>query len=974
VAPDGSAALLRGDGTVERFDAAGRLVSIEPVGAPPVSVTRSMDAIQTVHVTQGPSLDLEYSGRGELVRVRGAAGREVRLERERGVLTRVRTPAGDWLFGHDEAGALTSIQGPEGWARIRYDGDRVVAVEGPLGETTFERENRGDTLWGRARGPAGAVEVELDLVTGERVVRGPAGERRVRFDGGFNRPLQVGPATLTYDRWGRVVVVDHPAGRLEVQADDSGVPTRLIGPGRRGFRVAVDGEGRPVEVEDDDGVRLQYRYDSDGTLGREGTTLGATSLEHNAWGELTQVGLAGGDRIYLERDRAGRPVRYRTSGGLQMRLDWDDADRLTSLRTADLQDVEVVHTAGSLRVVDPRGQVLGFGCGTHGRVETMERTGEALRLTVQRDAAARPAALSGDGWTARFEHRTGRLVRARGLPSGDLECRWREDSGGGALAEIDMAGGRWQFTYESDSGRAVGATGPGVDLGLTYDPGGRLQSIASGVGLPWRVESSPAGRPQQVDPGTGTPAALSRDRAGRVVEAHDGEQALLRLSRDGQGRASAVQVREGEGWGLALGLHGWPQGLIGPQDARFAVELDVGARVAALAWPDGTTAAIDWTVRGDLHRVAGDWGELVYGYDPAGRVTELVSPGARFARYDWGPGRVTLGDGRELGFTPQGALRHDSGAAEPAPTAPAALDDVAWALLQPWLPRPPVGSQAPAGVGAPLPRWAVDRAWSFVDTGWAAVLAAPPGAGLAVPDPAAGEPVTVVGLLALLGFGPGDLGGHRQLVPQPAPVLLVRCPAVHELRALFAGRRAAPFDVGLGVVTAEPSARGVALQPDGAAVAHPTPWAAAHDPLGLRWPGVEILGQASPSAGATAASMELARWLSDRRLAALDPAAGLAAEPAGAFQLWSAGRVQAVVDDRGRLRGVDVGATAVNQWNRALVAAFLGGALGGQPPVLDVQPRWMPSPGGVPEVSVGLWPGPGAVWPDPWGRLHEVRP
>jgi YD repeat-containing protein len=987
---DGSAACLRGDGTVERFDPAGLLVAIEPVARPAVVVERTAGEISAVTMEQGPSLGLEHDGRGELVRVRGEVGRDVRLEREHGRLVRLRTPSGDWRFEYDDAGALVAIEGPHTWARVRYDGDRVASLEGPTGTVSFDYELAGEVLRGRASGPAGDISVVLDLASGERVVRGPSGERVVRFDAGFNRPLQAGVATLEYDAFGNVVAVDHPAGRLSVATDGSGRARRLEVPGGGVIAIETDEAGRLVQATDGAGVRLEYRYGSRGELVREGDGLGATTFEHNTWGELTQVRQPSGDVVYLERDAAGRPVRCSTSGGLQTRLGWDEADRLVRLETADRQDVQVLHgSRGLLKVVDPRGQVLAFTVGEDGRLTSMERTGVPLRLSVQRDGASRVAALVTDGWTARIERADGRLGSVRGLVGGALGYGWGSSVVGPVLSEVSWGDGRWRFEHDATTGRPRRAAGGlGEELRVVYGGDGRLQQLARGAALPWVVQRDAGGRPQTVDPGDGTPVSLSCDRAGRVVEVHDGTVALLRATRDSQGRATAAEVREAGVWQLAHGLHGWPRVLTGPEAERFDLEIDARARVVGMTWPGGGRGEVGWTLHGDLQRLAGSWGELALTFDPAGRVTELVAPGQRPARFAWERSRVTLGDGRVLEFDERGALRGlpadlptgSSGTPGPAP------DAVAQALLQPWLPAPwATHGRAASGpgsvIGAPVPRWVVDRAWSAVDSGWSAVLPAPPGLGVPVPDPAAGEAVTVAGLLVLLGFLPSDLAEHRALLPLPPPPQLVRCPAVRELRALAAVRQAGPFDAGIPAVTVDLAARGVALHPDGMAVGHPVPWAAVADPLALSRPAWEARGAATPEVVAAwpgvaaeplAGALELGRWLSSTPLAALDPDAGLTPDLAGAYRAWTAGRLQAVVDDRGRLRGLDAGATAVASSNRALVGDFFGGATSGRAPAMTLAPSWLPSPGAAPEAAVGWLPGPGSAWPDPFGRVYEV--
>ena len=93
---------------------------------------------------------------------------------------------------------------------------------------------------------------------------------------------------------------------------------------------------------------------------------------------------------------------------------------------------------------------------------------------------------------------------------------------------------------------------------------------------------------------------------------------------------------------------------------------------------------------------------------------------------------------------------------------------------------------------------------------------------------------------------------------------------------------------------------------------------------------------------------------------------------AGALAPWTASRVQVVVDARGRLRGVDLGATAIDAWGRQVIEAFLGAAVEGSPPsdLSRFAPVWAPLSGAPPEVALGLVPGAGRLWPDRTGTTR----
>jgi hypothetical protein len=354
----------------------------------------------------------------------------------------------------------------------------------------------------------------------------------------------------------------------------------------------------------------------------------------------------------------------------------------------------------------------------------------------------------------------------------------------------------------------------------------------------------------------------------------------------------------------------------------------------------------------------------------------------------------------DLGWGPGGQLSSWTVDGERREAAPrSSIDDltpgaVAQALLAPDLPLPRsslplVGAPL---VGPPLPRWAVDLLERSTIPEWTAALPAPPGADLPAPTAGAGH-VTVGGVLALTGFTATDLSDHRVLVPHPSPPITLVCPGLDELRALHDTWTLDPFGRTAAAVSFEPGGRGVVLHPTGAAVGHPTPWAAVADPFHLVQPGLEVLGidTVAPARGAvvtptrtpgpfspdTAAlldALDSGRWLSEAPVTALAPTAGLRARMAGAYPAWLAGDTQIVVDARGRLRGLDLGATSAAAVGREMVRRYLAPAVDGSTASHTLPRLWMPSPGGEPEATLGLLPGPGGVWVDGEGSILTPCP
>ena len=1067
VEPDGTAVRVRANGGLDRYDRDGLLISAEPAAGPPVIVDRTSGVLHGAEIPMGPALILERDGGGDLVAVRGEAGRRVRLEYDRGRLAAIEAHQGAWSFDYDDAGALVAVHGPQGRVGVRYLDGRVSALDTPAGTTTFSYTIQPEGIHTEVRGPGGDGDVDLDLQAFTRRVDGPRGTQEVTFDGGLNRPLQANDVSFTYDDRGHITAIAGPRGRLAVEQGEDGLPDAIVDAAGQRVSVALDGEGRLDRVTDGAGVVQEYRHDKLGLLIHEQAGSGAVRIERGSWGLVQRVAEVGGDTSYLQWDGAGRPVAHRTGAGEQMRIEWDGADRLVGLTAADHHEVTLVHGDG-LRIADGRGRVLSFSRGAGGWLTAVENTSPGRRVTLAHgaDGLLRRAVDGGD--TLTVSHVAGRVSRLDGRVLGPVVLSHAE----GRLAAVQVGSTSWAFPGGPTGPDSVTSSG-GRDVGILHGPGGRPTGIARGGLLPYSVELDGAGRPRSVDPATGSPISLRRDLSGLVTHVGDGDDPLLWVLRDSRGLVISAS-RGGDPWQISCGLRGWPATLTSPDGDEWTMEVNTDGRAVRLAGPSAPPVRLIWAEDGFLSEARSGVEWLSLTRDASGAVGRMATH-ERVLDYRWSGGRVDidLGDGREravlldgqgrlagirgaadldVGWGQAGQLLTLTTAGEPglppsdalgrprirpraagvmleldygadglvsrcgrpgdlepverdargraAPLNPDCAggapvrDAVAHALLAPHLPLSagPDALTAATFIGPPLPRWAVDLLTRTALQEWTAALPSPPGSDLPIPTHAPTR-VTVPGLLALTGFAPPDPPDHRVLVPRAAAPITLICPGLEELRALHATWNLSPFGPPPAAVTVEPGGRGLALHHHGVILGHPTPWAAVDDPLNLVQPAREILGSAtvSPARGAVVHhdlgfldrdplvgplvdALDHGRWLSARSPAALSPWVGVRAEMAGAYPVWLAGRIQAVVDARGLLVGLDLGATSGAMVNREMVRRYLLPALTGDP-IGPVLPRlWLPSSGGEPEAAMGLTPGPGSVWGDGDGSILAPCP
>jgi len=757
------------------------------------------------------------------------------------------------------------------------------------------------------------------------------------------------------------------------------------------MRLRWDAVGRLVGLEGPERESVELLF---GTALRIADSRGRlVTFETDASGAVTAVERTGSSlQLALRRDHAGGLQGISSSRGWGLRVERADR-RVTALHDDVLGDVRFEYDDHGLaravvgptawafartsgrpdRITSSAGRDLRIGRDTSGRVSSISRGGRSP-YTAVRDGAGRPTWIDPALGTQAVLRRDG-LGRVRQVTLDREVLVELGRDGQGRVVRARSGDSQWELLYSLKAWplRLISPSGDGLDVAL--DGAGRITTVSGSSGVLMDVEWSPLGRPVRLGSrgvrldveysGSDLPAAIGPTRyrwtgAGVDVSSDAGPQRRIVLDR--VGRIDAVETGdavEDLAWGAGGALLAWERA-----DDGSSPPCDIFGRVQAAYLGDGRLLELAYGVDGLLSRwrFGGPWQQV--DRDARGKV------------------RTPLGPSSTGGST--ALLR----GLQPRRSA------VSRALLDTHLP-PPWADRHLAGaasvVGPPVPRWAVDLQRDHAGLGWIAALPRPPASDLPVPDPVASDPLTVPGLLALLGFLPDDLAEHRVIVPMPPAPHVARCPGVAELRALHPIWGGRPFGAGSAVISAEPSGRGVVVLPDGVVVGHPVPWAPTSDPFALTQPSLEVLGaptvSAAPAAVVTLSApavdrdplvgplqqaLDLGRWIAPVDPPALRGWVGANEEPAGAIGIWLGSYLQAVVDHRGRLRGLDLGATAVGMWNRTVVdrtlAAFVGGG------EIELPPLWLAAPGAAPEAGSGLAPGPGSVWPDRTGELRWVRP
>ncbi|MDQ3287380.1 MAG: putative Ig domain-containing protein, partial [Pseudomonadota bacterium] len=624
---------------------------------------------ETIRVRDGLGLETryEYDDNGQLLRTVASDGTvSTRAYDGRGLLTRASDATGRTVeYRFDAAGrTLARITDPDGLAltsSFAYDGQgRQVATTDPLGVVTRTEYDANGRLVASIQDPNG-----LALRTS------------YTWDG-LGRQLSVTEGAGSPDAHTVVYAYDGLGRRTSDTVDPAGLGlvTRYAYDGNDNLVRRVDGAGnvtrfvydeanRPTLSLDGAGGVTRTSYDAAGRLvatRRYAHVIATTGLPDVLSAGQVESRLTPDDardvQGYRVRDADGR-VRFTVDGaGAVVRMDYDDANRLTQTRR---------HATAIVLDAGLRNQLL---AGTI-RAEAM-----ALRLTTDQahdvvssqvyDAVGR-LRFSIDALGAVTESRFdagGRVVEARAY-AGALavsatmleQLRTGEVSEGqvtALVAGLGDAGRAQSFVYDA-AGRqthsitraTVGAAeGVGVVQAFSYDAAGRVTTqISFGVALPaYGVFADQASLGAALQAAGAHDAAQQRathmrfDAAGRLRFTIDSSGAVTEQRFDAVGRLSQSRSHGATLGTVPTSETGVAAALSGATDVRVtAFQYDGAGQLVRTTDALGNSEQFAYDGAGQRTTYTNrDGHRWTYDYDGAGRQVAEHSPPVAVARFDAG--------------------------------------------------------------------------------------------------------------------------------------------------------------------------------------------------------------------------------------------------------------------------------------------------------------------------------------------------
>ncbi|MBI4489579.1 MAG: IPT/TIG domain-containing protein [Deltaproteobacteria bacterium] len=611
------------DGSLWRFDGAGRLISQADRNGNTITLTRdSQGRVSQISEPSGRQLTLSYTGANlRIDRIQDAIGREVRYGYDgAGRLATVTDAAGGTTsYTYDTANRMVSITDPRDITFLinKYDSaGRVIkqtqadggiwtfaytatgefisqtTVTDPQGQTTTYRFNAAGYLISQTDGLSQITTFERQPGTNLLLSTADPLSRKVTF---------------TYDASGNVTRITDPEGnvrRFEYEPNFNKL-TRITDPLGQMTRFEYDASGNLLATVDPIGARTTITYNEFGQPVSTTDPLGnTTTFAYDDFGNLKTIADPLGNKTQRTYDLVSRLIEQADPRGRSARFTYDGLNRITE-------------------IVDALNGVTSFG---------YDGNGNLLTVTDAR------------GNTITHNYDVMDRLETRTDPVGRQE-QYQYDQNGNLAHATDRKGQISTFTYDALDRRVGSSFADGTFTEFTYDAGGRLiQASDSQTGLileDYDVldrlirETTPQGV-----------VAYDYDALGRRTQMDVTGQSTVTYSYDAASRLAQV-VQGAQAVDLAYDMLGRRTKLTLPNGVATEYTYDTASRLTELIYRNAT----------------GILGNLTYQYDAAGNRTQVGGSFARTllpdpiasATYDAANRQLTFGE-KNMTFDANGNL------------------------------------------------------------------------------------------------------------------------------------------------------------------------------------------------------------------------------------------------------------------------------------------------------------------------------
>lgn len=648
------------DGSVDRFDTAGRLVSQSAWDGQTAASTYGPYGVVSVTASTGQSLSMNYDGLGRLSQVSTSSGRSVTYSyNAQGLLSSIVDEYGAvWTVTYTAEGWLKTLTDPSGVVLEdnTYDsqGRVIEQLLPPNSRVTFVYDaaaaQTSVTEWAFAFGDwyrqatvlfahdtEGKVvaiyddTAELSAVktydeAGNLVANTTRSglEESATYDADYNLTSVTDPATgttsYTYDSANRVLTVTSPSGAITTYTYDGAERSPATVTDELGNTTSYNVvDGLVMSQTDADGVTTTNTYDAQRRLTSTSDEYGnTTTRSYDSQGRLTQTVTEQGRTTTWTYNTAGRLASTTAPDGGVTSYTYDPAGRVLTVTDAvGAVTTNGYDTAGNLvTVTDAGGNVTTYGYDHAGRRISTLRPDSVTSENLARDHLGRVFSeysvlgnLSESVYTA-----DGQIQSTLSSPVGGQTLNGFDDVGR-QVSTTDEAGRVSTSTFDAVGRVASTVTPGGATTTYGYDELGRQTTVTDARGADTTTAYSPGGRVASMTDPAGLTTTYGYDLAGRQVTVTAPGNRTTTTVYDGDGQVTSTTS---------------PGGLV------TAYTYDQAGRVATVTDPAGVVTTRTYTLRGELKtEKVGAQGTVSYTYNPTGTMASVTDANGRTTTFTY---------------------------------------------------------------------------------------------------------------------------------------------------------------------------------------------------------------------------------------------------------------------------------------------------------------------------------------------------
>uniref|UniRef100_I5ASF0 RHS repeat-associated core domain protein n=1 Tax=Eubacterium cellulosolvens (strain ATCC 43171 / JCM 9499 / 6) TaxID=633697 RepID=I5ASF0_EUBC6 len=641
----------------------------------------------------GVILSMEYNSQNKLTGVSIAGKRKVRnsYDTHGNLIETIDANGNGYRFAYDDQDHLIRTTCPNGGI-LQFERDErgnIVRMLTPDNlECTFTYDDCNRVI-ARTDANGNLTQIEYDVNNQPvAVTRSDGAVRRYRYNANERKTEIVdydgGVIRMEYNKLNRIsAFIDKEGRRTSFQYDAMWNLCRVCYPNGTSSAKVYDSSNRLVKTIDPAG--------------------GITSFTYNAMGWVTSKTKPNGYTMYYDYDDLGRMIKLYPDEDHVQTFVYDEENRITEIHLDDGSTILKKYDGNGnvTQITEPNGRVTNYKYNEMDLLVEMRR-GDRVLVRYEYDNCSRPVSITDSQGRSRFYtyDGNGNIIRSKNALGFEVEYTYDSlnrpvcmkgsngmsetisyDALGNVLSRTDAMGNTFRYTY-TPSGKLASVTDPvGCVTEYTYDEMNRMTesvqydandpkyvphnrktyaydnnnyicSITDDHGRTETYQYDEEGNVTEFVARDGKKISYTYDRYGRMLGAYEEDKELLHLAYGSKLRVSEVSAPDGN---LSFGrdVLGRITDTVYPDGRSVHYGYGIDGHLTDMQYSNGDTVSYVYNEKYRLCRMVHGEDEILYRYQAEGLLSEKEYPNGIVQKY----GYDNLGRLTDLKIEEQGKLR-----------------------------------------------------------------------------------------------------------------------------------------------------------------------------------------------------------------------------------------------------------------------------------------------------------------------------